>query len=209
MFWDKKERKTVSLSNQMSEQVNTLQLSSPDKENEGSILGNTEDQSLLQKLNISHLSSESQSPAKTGKGGSGEKQKLYLNFNKKERHLIDRAFKIVNMREQEKRAGREFKKEVVREQVEKTKDIFFMGITKGLIEREQNRMKAKIGREEQILKNFEKKILEDNFKSKEKFNRKKELADNLEKEANKISNDKNRVVEELKKKSRPNPQPRS
>jgi hypothetical protein len=160
------------------------------------------DKSLMKQLNISRISDNLKSSMANTKNEKSKKQKLYLGFNKKERNLIDQAFKIVNMREQEKRAGREFKKEVVREQVEKTKDIFFMGITKGLIDREQTRMKAKIDKEEQTLKDYEKEILEDNLKSKEKFGRKKKLADDLEKEANKISNQKNKVVEELKKKSK-------
>jgi hypothetical protein len=156
---------------------------------------------LLKKLNLSRVENEKIDNQKTSKSGVKEKKKLYLAFNKKERSLIDQAFKIVNLREQENRAGREFKKEVVREQVEKTKDIFFMGITKGLIEREKNKMKAEIEKTEQILKKFEKDILEDNYEFKEEFNKKKKLADQLEKEANKISNKKNKIVEELKKKS--------
>jgi UDP-N-acetyl-D-mannosaminuronic acid transferase (WecB/TagA/CpsF family) len=157
---------------------------------------------LLKQLNLSRVQNEKEDNQKTSKSEIQEKKKLYLAFNKKERSLIDQAFKIVNLREQENRAGREFKKEVVREQVEKTKDIFFMGITKGLIEREQNKMKAEIEKGEQILKDFEQKILEDNCEFKEMFNKKKQMTDQLEKEANKISIKKNKIVEELKKKSK-------
>lgn len=156
------------------------------------------------KIKLSKITERSKENRKSSESKDEEKKKLYLGFNKKERAVIDQAFRIVKVREQEKRAGREFRKEVVREQVKKTKDIFFMGITKGLIQNEQAKMKREVEKGRKVLSDFEKKIHEDNNAFKKMFDKKKQLTDHLEKEANLISNQKNKVIEELKKKSEHN-----
>ena len=131
-----------------------------------------------------------------------KKRSLFGGFSEKEKGVIEKALKIIKVREEEKRGGRELKKEVVREQVEKTKEIFLMGMTRALIKREKAKMQSREERGKHILKAFEHKMMADNYRFKEEFNIKKQEANEMIIRANQVANNKNRVVEELKRKSK-------
>lgn len=131
-----------------------------------------------------------------------EEKNLFNQFNKKEKEIIEQAMKIVEAREEEKRSGKVTRKEIVREQVDRTKKIFLMGMKKGLVKKEEKQLKDKKLIGENILKEFEDKMISRNKKFKEDFNKKKKMAEIKIIEINNITNQKNKIIEDLKRNSK-------
>ena len=136
----------------------------------------------------------------------GDKKSMYEGFSIKDKSSIQKALEIMKVREKKKLKGQVFlKPPVAREQADKNKNIFLLGISTQLIEQKKFKLKTRQANSWKTLYRFQKKMNEYNQSVNLKFQNKKQEMDQTLSECISKTDQKNRVIEDIRKKGTTHP----
>ena len=129
-----------------------------------------------------------------------KQRSIYECFNQREQSHIQKALQIIKCREETKLNDRVDTKDIAREQVNKNKNMFFLGYSKRIILQKKVRLKTSQANSWNKLYLFQKKMNDQNESMKNNFNGKKFEMDQSIFDCNSKVDQKNKVIADIRKK---------